>query len=219
MRHRRGFLRNEAFSHGNDLNLKVCSMTPTMHPPFHDKVNLRWDLKPGDIGAVVSLHGALYAQEYGYDHTFEAYVAAGVAKFAQALNPTRDRLLIAEADGQIIGSIAIVQRSEIEAQLRWFLIHPHWRGLGLGRTLLQGALQFCQECGYHVVCLWTVSNLTVARHLYESAGFKKTEEKASQVWGQRIIEERYDLRLTASPFPRRRRRYGCGWIPGSRTRR
>jgi GNAT superfamily N-acetyltransferase len=181
--------------------MEKSPMSNRLHPSIPDHVNVRCDLRPGDIGSVVSLHGVIYSREYGYDHTFEAYVAAGAAAFARAFSPHKDRLWIAEAGGQTIGSIAIVRRSESEAQLRWFLIHPNWRGLGLGRILLQRALQFCRECGYGVIFLWTISSLTVATHLYKSAGFKKTEEKASKVWGQTIIEERYDLQLESSNLP------------------
>ncbi len=163
-------------------------------PPWTE-VKVRHDLRPGDIGSVVSLHGVLYSQEYGYDHTFEAYVAAGIAEFAHSFDPHQDRLWIAEAGGETIGSIAIVRRPESEAQLRWFLIRPNWRGLGLGRILLREALQFCRQCGYRDIYLWTVSYLTAATHLYKSAGFQKTEEKTSKLWGQTVTEERYVLQL------------------------
>lgn len=173
-------------------------MSNRLHPSIPDHVNVRCDLRPGDIGSVVSLHGVIYSREYGYDHTFEAYVAAGAAEFAQAFDPHKDRLWVAEAGGETIGSIAIVRRSDSEAQLRWFLIHPNWRGLGLGRILLQKALQFCRQCGYRAIFLWTVSYLTAATHLYKSASFKKTEEKTSKLWGHTIIEERYVLQLEPS---------------------
>ena len=165
------------------------------HSAILDQVKVRHDLRPGDMGSVVSLHGVLYSQEYGYDHTFEAYVAAGTAEFALSFDPQKDRLWIAEAGRETIGSIAIVRRPESEAQLRWFLIHPNWRGIGLGRILLREALQFCKECGYNTVFLWTVNYLAAATHLYKSAGFIKTEEKTSRLWGHTVIEERYVLQL------------------------
>ncbi len=164
-------------------------------PSILGPVNIRHDLRPGDLGGLVSFHGVLYAREYGYDHTFEAYVAAGTAEFALDFHPQMDRLWMAELGRKVIGSIAIVRRSEREAQLRWFLVHPDWRGKGLGRVLLERALQFCKDCGYRSIFLWTVSYLAAATHLYQSAGFQKTQEKMSQIWGHRITEERYDLQI------------------------
>jgi hypothetical protein len=48
-----------------------------------DTVTIRTGLRPGDLGEVVRLHGGLYAQECGFDPTFEAYVAAPMAEFAR----------------------------------------------------------------------------------------------------------------------------------------
>jgi len=159
------------------------------------KWTLRCFLQPGDIGYIVSLHGISYTQEYGYDQTLEAYVAAGLAEFIQSFNTDTNRLWLAEVEGQVIGSIAIVGHRESEAQLRWFLVHPAYRGLGLGRALLTEALQFCKEHNYKTVFLWTVRELSAARHLYHSAGFKKTDAITHDIWGKTVAEERYDLHL------------------------
>ncbi len=154
--------------------------------------NLRGNLQPGDIGAVVRLHGILYAEEHGFDHTFEGYVAAGMAEFARSFDPDRERLWVAEEGTQSIGSIAIVKHSQTDAQLRWFLIHPHHRGRGLGRFLLEEVFQFCRERKYRKVFLWTVRDLIVAAHLYTCFGFRKTEERTHPLWGKVLTEERYD---------------------------
>jgi N-acetylglutamate synthase-like GNAT family acetyltransferase len=159
------------------------------------KWTLRHDLKPGDIGYLTQLHGILYAREHEYDQTFEAYVASGLAEFVQTFQPDKDRIWLAEMNDQTIGSIAIVGRSRTEAQVRWLLVHPDCRGLGLGKELLKEAILFCKECKYRNVFLWTTSELIVARHLYSSAGFSKTEERSHQLWGKMVTEEKYDLHL------------------------
>jgi GNAT superfamily N-acetyltransferase len=102
----------------------------------------RHSLKQGDIGYLTYLHGTIYKQEYGYDTTFESYVASGLAEFAESLKPSRDHIWIAERKDRIIGSIAIVGRSKVNAQLRWFFVHPGYRGHGIGRKLLREALRF-----------------------------------------------------------------------------
>jgi len=156
---------------------------------------MRHRVKPGDIGYIIYLHGTLYAKEYGYDQTFEAYVAGGLAEFVQSFSPSKDRIWLAETKGRIIGSIAIVGHSEVDAQLRWFLVHPDYRGLGIGKKLMKKALQFCKEHKYKTIFLWTTNELTEASHLYTCFGFTKTEEKTHKIWGKKVTEEKYDLHL------------------------
>ena len=157
-------------------------------------VSIRNQLKAGDIGYLTYLHGILYANEYGWDYTFETYVAGPLAEFAKRHN-NRERIWIVEKDGQITGSVAIVEASEQEAQLRWMLLTPDLRGQGLGRTLVEQALDFCKKQEYHSVFLWTVSLLTAATKLYQSVGFQLTDEKTHRIWGAKLTEQRYDLKL------------------------
>jgi N-acetylglutamate synthase-like GNAT family acetyltransferase len=156
---------------------------------------IRSNLRPGDIGYLIYLHGILYAKEYGWDCTFEKYVAESLTKSIPSFDDSAGCLWIAEIDGKIIGSIGIVTGSNSEAQLRWFIVHPDQRGRGLGRELLNRALQFSRDRGFKSVFLWTVSDLKVAAELYQWAGFRKTEEKTHQIWGKTITEERYELSL------------------------
>ncbi len=160
-------------------------------------ISIRNDLKPGDIGYLTYLHGILYAQEYGWDYTFEAYVAAPLAEFAKT-HTGRERIWIVESNGQVAGSVAIVQASLQAAQLRWMLLTPELRGRGLGRRLVESALAFCREQGYASVFLWTVSLLTVATRLYQSAGFQLTEQKTHHLWGAELTEQRYERRANIS---------------------
>ncbi|MFQ6123244.1 MAG: GNAT family N-acetyltransferase [Candidatus Heimdallarchaeota archaeon] len=160
-------------------------------------IRIRCDLQPGDIGKVIALHGIVYASEHGYDHTFEgAYVARSFAEFVESYNPRNDRLWVAEKEGQVVGSIGIVGRLKDKAQLRWWLVHPRCRGLGLGKVLLEEAIEFCKTRPYKTIYLWTVNDLAAAIHLYKAAGFQKTEEKSHpNLWGRPITEERYELHL------------------------
>jgi ribosomal protein S18 acetylase RimI-like enzyme len=157
-------------------------------------VTIRTDLRTGDVERVVSLHTILYARERGFDASFEAYTAGPIADFVRAGSP-RGRLWLAEREGQLVGCIAVVPISAQTAQLRWFLVDPSARRAGLGKSLLSEALQFCRQCGYAEVVLWTESALTVAARLYRAAGFRKTEEKPGRVWGVDLVEEKYELKL------------------------
>ena len=163
-------------------------------PNSEGPVTLRTELRPGDIGCVIYLHGAVYAREYGFDRTFESYVAGSLSEYALSGSP-RERLWIAELDGRIVGSIAIVASSPQVAQLRWFLVDPGARGAGIGRKLLNEAVSFCESSRYRSVFLWIVSALTAAARLYVSIGFRKVEENPRRRWGVDVVEEKYELLL------------------------
>jgi N-acetylglutamate synthase-like GNAT family acetyltransferase len=157
-------------------------------------ISIRHDLRPGDVGYITYLHGTLYAQEQGWDYTFDAYVAAPLAEFAQK-HSFRERIWIVENDGKVVGSVAIVKSSEGDAQLRWLLLDPSVRGLGLGKLLVESALEFCRTSGYSSVFLWTVKTLTIATKLYQSLEFRETQEQTHELWGAVVTEVRYDLAL------------------------
>jgi len=158
-------------------------------------ISIRTDLRPGDVGSVVRMHGVIYAREYGFDSSFEAYVAAPLARFVQASAPN-ERIWLAERDDSLVGCVAIVAHTPEIAQLRWFLIDPSCRGVGLGKRLLADAVDFCRDCGYRSVILWTISGLPAAAHLYHAAGFRKVEEKRrNRLWGVDVVEERHELVL------------------------
>ncbi len=158
---------------------------------------LRSELRPGDLGEIVRLHGTIYSREYGFDPTFEAYVAGPLAEFVQA-RTDRDRLWIAEHSEGIAGCAAVMGTSSREAQLRWFLVIPSMRGQGLGRALLHKALEFCRQRAYESVFLWTVSALTVAARLYQRVGFTKVEERPGRLWGVDVVEEKYVILFRAT---------------------
>jgi N-acetylglutamate synthase-like GNAT family acetyltransferase len=163
--------------------------------PIPDHViSIRNDLKPGDVGYITYMHGILYAPMQGWDYTFDGYVAVPLAEFAKS-HSSRERIWIAEKGGRIVGSAAIVKFSEKEAQLRWLLLDPDVRGKGLGRRLLEEALDFCRKAEYSSVFLWTVNTLHAAAMLYQSVGFKETEELTHELWGSIVTEVRYELVL------------------------
>ncbi|HYP26923.1 MAG TPA: GNAT family N-acetyltransferase [Blastocatellia bacterium] len=157
-------------------------------------IKIRNDLKPGDIGYLTYLHGKLYAEECGWDYTFEAYVADPLARFARARSE-RERIWIVEKDQVVSGSVGIVEASGESAQLRWLLLHPGLRGHGVGRLLVEEAVAFCRASGYSSIFLWTVSTLGAAAGLYRSAGFRLTEEHTHEMWGATVTEQRYEASL------------------------
>ncbi|TCL58645.1 MarR family transcriptional regulator with acetyltransferase activity [Hydrogenispora ethanolica] len=160
-----------------------------------DRVIIRSELKPGDIGALIHLHGWIYAEECGYNHVFEGYVCKTFYHFLENYHPERDRVWFAEADGTMIGAIAIVGHSAEKAQLRWFILHPQYRGIGLGGKLLQEALQYCREKGFRTVFLETTADQQTAIRMYRKAGFQKVAEHPNHSWGKELVEQTFELVL------------------------
>lgn len=151
---------------------------------------------PGDLGWIVHRHGALYAKEYGYNDKFEGVVARVVADFIDHYNPERERCWIAEQDGAILGSVLLVQKTNITAKLRLLYVEPAARGIGLGRRLVDECLAFARAVGYRKVTLWTQDSLAAARHIYESVGFIRKETVKHSDFGPSEVAETWELSLS-----------------------
>jgi len=152
--------------------------------------------QPGDMGWVVHRHGVLYAQEYGYDEHFEALVAEIAAKFIQHFDAKHERCWMAEREGEIVGSVFLVKKSQTVAKLRLLLVEPSARGLGIGQRLVGECLRFARQVGYRKIVLWTQSELPAARHIYQEAGFRLVQQKKHRSWGREdLVSEIWEVKL------------------------
>jgi DNA-binding MarR family transcriptional regulator/GNAT superfamily N-acetyltransferase len=194
-------------SQQQQLVLAAGQIQRLLGAPTRGAVALR-ALRSGDLGWVISRHGALYAQEYGWDQRFEALVARICADFVDQLQPQRECAWLAERDGTPLGCVFLVQaRKEASgqpedgvAQLRLLLVEPAARGQGLGKRLSAECERFARRAGYARIRLWTNSVLLAARGIYQAAGYRLLASEAHRSFGHDLVGEIWEKDL-ASPMP------------------
>jgi ribosomal protein S18 acetylase RimI-like enzyme len=160
--------------------------------PHLSNITIRTELRPGDIGYVIHRQGVLYNQENSYGIGFESYVAAGLDEFYRNYDPKTNRVWICEDNNKIIGFLLLMDRGDA-AQLRYFYLEPEYRGIGLGKKLMELYMEFFQQCGFKSSYLWTTKELDAAAALYTRYGFRLVEEKSGDGFGKSVIEQRYEL--------------------------
>jgi ribosomal protein S18 acetylase RimI-like enzyme len=157
-------------------------------------IKVRNTLLPGDLGYIAYIHGVLYAKECGYGLNFEAYVLDGLKEFANEYNPQKDKVWICEHNNRIIGFLVAQHRPEA-LQLRYFIFMPEYRGIGLGKKLMNEFIGFMKASGSSNAYLWTTNEQHAAIALYIKSGFALAEEKPSYAFDKPLIERRYDLHI------------------------
>jgi DNA-binding MarR family transcriptional regulator/ribosomal protein S18 acetylase RimI-like enzyme len=151
--------------------------------------------RAGDMGWVVQSNGALYAQEYGWDESYEGLVAQIVADFIKNFDRNKTRCWIAEKDGENIGSVFLGKKSETVAKLRLLIVDPKARGLGIGKRLVDECTRFARQAGYKKITLWTNSVLLAARGIYQKAGYELVKSEKHRSFGKDLIGETWELKL------------------------
>jgi DNA-binding MarR family transcriptional regulator/GNAT superfamily N-acetyltransferase len=151
--------------------------------------------QPGDMGWIVYRQGLLYADEYGWDGTYEALAAEIVAQFIKNYDPSRERCWIAEKDGERVGAVFVAKASDEIAKLRLLHVEREARGLGIGKRLVEECVRFARQAGYKKMTLWTQSILHAARHLYKEAGFQVVREEQHRSFGKDLTAETWELDL------------------------
>ena len=151
--------------------------------------------RPGDIGWVISRHGAIYAQEFGWDTTFEALVADIAGQFLRDFQPEWEHCWIAEREGGNAGSVFVVRKSPEVAQLRMLIVDPEARGHRIGEQLVETVITFARSKRYSKLTLWTNDCLHAARRIYQKFGFELVDEEPHHSFGVDLVGQNWDLKL------------------------
>jgi DNA-binding MarR family transcriptional regulator/GNAT superfamily N-acetyltransferase len=151
--------------------------------------------RAGEYGWLVHRQALLFANEYGWDQTFEGLLAQTVAEFTQHHDPVRETCWIAEQDGAIVGSALVAGVSATVARIRLLYIEPDMRRLGIGTQLVDECVRFARRAGYTRITLSTVATLGESRRLCERAGFVCSSAALEKRFGQELMVERWERDL------------------------
>jgi DNA-binding MarR family transcriptional regulator/GNAT superfamily N-acetyltransferase len=151
--------------------------------------------RTGDLSWIAYRHAVLYSQEYGWNQGFEDLILEITTNFLKNYDPEAERCWVAERSGEILGCVLLVKQSKRIAKLRLLLVEPSARGLGIAKRLVEECIRFARETGYEKIGLWTHSNLTAARRIYQKAGFQLVGTDSHQDFGPRVTAETWELAL------------------------
>jgi len=154
------------------------------------------DLAIGDAGWLIQRHAELYAEEDGFDATFEPLVAGILAEYMHNRDPSCERAWIAHAGGRRLGSVFCVREGTPGvAKLRLFLLEPSARGQGLGHRMLELCLSYARETGYRKMVLWTHESHRAACALYAAHGFALARSAPVHNFGRDLVEQSWEIVL------------------------
>lgn len=114
-----------------------------------------------------------YANSLGFSLCFQSFDRE-LAGLPGDYSPPRGRLLLAEWDGAPAGCVALHPLDSEICEMKRLYLRPHYRGKGLGRTLVQRVIGEAREIGYRRMRLDTVEpRMKDAVALYRRFGFNE----------------------------------------------
>lgn len=93
---------------------------------------------------------------------------------------------VAELDGVIVGTVSVVLRGE-GLYIRSMAVHPGVRGKGVAARLLEIVEQTARTFSCSRLFLSTTPFLDAAIHLYERAGFRRTDAGPHDLFGTPLV--------------------------------
>ena len=89
--------------------------------------------------------------------------------------PPSGRLALATIDAQLAGCVALRRVDAVRAEAKRLYVRPAFRGLGLGRALLEWVMAEARGAGYRELVADTMPEMRDALALYDRMGFERVE--------------------------------------------
>ena len=140
----------------------------------------------GDSNRVIDLMREVYIEEMGWHMSFLREAIKILKDMLITWDPKQDLFVLAEFEGGLVGLLYMISQTEGRALIRWLTVKEGYRGMGIGKRLLEMAVDFARKKRHKKIALVTVDELKRAREVYKTAGFAETGRKTDFLWNMNI---------------------------------
>jgi GNAT superfamily N-acetyltransferase len=113
-----------------------------------------------------------YWKSYGFTPCFQGF-ADEVASLPGKYAAPGGALGLLMVEGEVAGCVALRRFDENRGEFKRLYVRPAYRGMGLGRVLLDWVIGRARELGYRKLVADTMPQMEKALAMYDQAGFAR----------------------------------------------